>query len=119
MKSRAKPKSIRRSKGTAELEEAVKQSGERKYLLRLYITGATPRSTRAIQNVKRICEENLKGRYILEVVDIYQQPEKAKSDDILAAPTLIKQLPSPLRKLIGDMANTERVLVGLDLEPKN
>ena len=85
------------------------------YVLKLYVTGATSKSLRAITNIKRICEAHLKGRYQLEVVDIYQQPVLAKGEQILAAPTLIKQLPSPLRRLIGDMANTERVLLGLDL----
>ena len=88
---------------------------EEHYLLKLYVTGTTSKSIRAITNIKRICEAHLKGRYHLEVVDIYQQPVLAKGEQILAAPTLIKQLPSPLRRLIGDMANTERVLLGLDL----
>lgn len=89
------------------------------YQLRLYVTGATPKSMRAIAHIRRICEEHLKGRYELEVIDIYQQREMAKSADILAAPTLIKKLPLPLRKMIGDMANTERILVGLDLRPRD
>lgn len=75
-------------------------------------------SLRATENVKRICEKHLKGRYELEVIDIYQQPNLAEGDQIIAVPTLIKKLPSPLRKLIGDMSNVERVLVGLDLKPK-
>jgi circadian clock protein KaiB len=75
----------------------------------------TPRSTRAVENVRTICEEHLKGRYDLEVIDIYQQPTLAKGDQILAAPTLIKKLPLPLRRVIGDLSSTERVLVGLDL----
>jgi circadian clock protein KaiB len=78
------------------------QNGLR-YVLRLYITGSTSRSQDAIRNIKRICEEDLKGRYDLEIIDVYQQPELAKKDQILAAPTLIKQLPLPLRKLVGDM----------------
>ena len=78
----------------------------------------TPKSINAIQNIRKICEENLKGRYELEVIDIYQQPEYAKKEDILAAPTLIKKLPLPLRKFIGDMSNEEKILVGLDLVPK-
>jgi circadian clock protein KaiB len=86
--------------------------------LRLYITGITPKSTRAIQNIKKICEENLKGRYELEVIDIYQQPVLARDEQIIAAPTLIKKLPLPLRRLIGDMSDKERILVGLDLRPK-
>ena len=86
-------------------------------MLRLYVTGMTPRSTRAIENVRTICEEHLHGRYELEVIDIYQQPTLAKGEQILAAPTLIKKLPLPLRRVIGDMSSTERVLLGLDLRP--
>jgi circadian clock protein KaiB len=78
----------------------------------------TPRSARAIENVRAICEEHLQGRYELEVVDLYQQPALARSEQILAAPTLIKELPLPLRRLLGDMSDRERVLVGLDLRPK-
>ena len=87
------------------------------YVLRLYVTGTTARSSRAITNVRRICEEHLGNRYDLEVIDIYQQPALAKGDQIVAAPTLVKQLPLPLRKLIGDMSDRDRVLVGLDLRP--
>ena len=86
-----------------------------KYTLRLYVTGSSPRSVRAITNVKRICEEHLKGRYTLQVVDIYQQPALAAGEQVIAAPTLIKKLPAPLRRLIGDMSNTDQVLFGLDL----
>jgi circadian clock protein KaiB len=85
------------------------------YVLRLYVTGMTARSRRAIENVREICEAHLHGRYELEVIDIYQQPVLAKGDQIIAAPTLIKQLPLPLRRIIGDMSSTDRVLVGLDL----
>ena len=87
------------------------------YVLRLYVTGTTARSSRAITNVRRICEEHLHDRYDLEVIDIYQQPTLAKGDQIIAAPTLVKQLPPPLRKLIGDMSDRDRVLFGLDLRP--
>ena len=85
------------------------------YVLRLYVTGVTPKSTRAIANIKRICEEHLEGRYRLEVIDLYQQPQLAHGEQNIAAPTLIKELPLPLRRIIGDMSNSERVLVGLDL----
>ncbi|CAG1007173.1 Circadian clock protein KaiB [Methanosarcinales archaeon] len=101
-----------------EYEEAITKSGEEKYVLRLYITGITPKSTKAILNVRKICEESLKGRYELEVIDIYQQPILAKDQQIIAAPTLIKKLPLPLRRIIGDMSDKERILVGLDLRPK-
>ena len=104
--------------GDREYEKALKRSSEEKYILRLYVTGITPRSTKAIVNVKKICEEYLKGRYELEVIDIYQQPKLAKGEQIIAAPTLIKKLPLPLRRLIGDMSDTERFLVGIDLKPK-
>ncbi|MGZ6221064.1 MAG: circadian clock KaiB family protein [Syntrophales bacterium] len=103
---------------TGEFERALQEDGNEKYVLRLYITGITPKSTQAIQNIKKICEENLKGRYELEVIDIYQQPILAKNEQIIAAPTLIKNLPLPLRRLIGDMSDEERILVGLDLRPK-
>ena len=88
-----------------------------KYLLRLYVTGTTGKSVRAIQNVRRICEEHLRGLYELEVVDIYKNLPLARGDQIIAAPTLIKRLPEPLRRLIGDMSDEERVLVGLDIRP--
>ncbi len=102
----------------ATSSEALEAPPREKYVLRLFVTGMTSRSTRAIKNLKRICEEYLKNRYELEVIDIYQQPEKAREGELIAAPTLIKQLPEPLRKLIGDMSDTERVLVGLNITPK-
>jgi len=88
------------------------------YILRLYVAGQTPKSVDAITNIKKICEENLKGRYTLDVIDLYQQPKLAQGEQIIAVPTLIKKLPLPLRRIIGDMSNTERVLVGLDLRKK-
>ena len=100
-----------------EFERALEHSGEEQYVLRLYVTGLTSKSQHAITSIKRICEEHLKGRYQLEVVDIYQQPTLAKGEQIIAAPTLIKRLPPPLRRFIGNLANTERILLGLDLRP--
>lgn len=100
------------------LEEAIEGDKEEKYVLKLYITGSTPRSTRAIMNIRRICEEHLRDRYELEIIDIFQRPVLAKGEQIIAAPTLIKKLPLPLRKFIGDMSDTERILVGLDLRRK-
>ena len=88
------------------------------YVLRLYVAGVTPRSVQAIENVKSVCERHLRGRYELQVIDIYQQPVLAKGDQIIAVPTLIKSLPAPLRTLIGDLSDVERVLVGLDLRPR-
>ncbi len=105
-----------------ELEKSMQVSKNEKYVLLLYVTGMTPRSIRAIENIRKICEENLKGRYELEVIDIYQQPEYAKKEEIIAAPTLIKKLPLPLRKFIGDMSNKENIILGLNLvheEKKN
>jgi circadian clock protein KaiB len=100
-----------------EFEQALESTGTR-YILRLYVTGMTPRSQRAIENIKEICETHLAGRYDLEVVDVYQQPERAQEAQVVAAPTLIKQLPLPLRKLIGDMSDKERVLIGLGIRKK-
>jgi circadian clock protein KaiB len=97
------------------LEEAAHTPGAERYVLRLYVTGMTPRSGRAVKNLQVICDEYLKGRYDLEVVDVYQQPVLTKGDQIIAAPTLIKKLPLPVRRIIGDMSNRDRVLVGLDL----
>ncbi len=97
-------------------EESLGNSGTERYLLRLYVSGSTSRSLRAIANIKKICEEHLHGRYDLEVIDIYQQPQLLKGDQIIAAPTLIRKLPLPLRKFIGDMADQERILFGLDLK---
>jgi circadian clock protein KaiB len=85
--------------------------------LRLYIAGQTLRSTAAFANLKRICEEHLAGRYQIEVIDLIQSPQLAQGDQILAVPTLVRRLPEPIRKIIGDLSNTERVLVGLDIRP--
>ena len=100
---------------TKAFEEALKRLSQEKYVLRLFVAGMSPKSTQAIENIKRICEKYLAGRYQLEVIDVYQQPILAKDGQIVAAPTLIKELPPPLKKLVGSMSNTERVLVGLDL----
>lgn len=89
-----------------------------KHVLRLYVTGMTPRSIRAIANVRILCEQYLKGAYELKVIDIYQQPKLAAGEQIIATPTLIKHLPLPLRKVIGDMSDTEKFLIGIDLESK-
>ena len=91
----------------------------KEYVLRLYIAGTSSRSMRAVANIKEICESSLKNRYDLEVIDIYQQPVLTKGEQIIAAPTLVKKLPLPLRKFIGDMSDTERILVGLDLRPRD
>jgi circadian clock protein KaiB len=90
---------------------------EEAYILRLYVAGQTRRSLEAFANLKKICEEHLKGRYRIEIVDLIENPQLAKGDQILAIPTLVRKLPPPLKKIIGDLSNTERVLVGLDLRP--
>jgi circadian clock protein KaiB len=85
------------------------------FLLRLYVAGQTPKCIRAFANLKRICEEYLAGRYHIEMVDLLENPQLARGDQILAVPTLVRRLPEPMKKIIGDLSNTERVLVGLDL----
>lgn len=101
-----------------DFDLAMKKDSEGRYVLRLFITGMTPNSRKAIENVKKICEEYLQGCYELEIIDIYQQPIFAKEGQIVAAPTLVKELPPPLRKFIGDMSQTEKILLGLDLRKK-
>ncbi len=105
-----------KKKSIKKLKDKISNKSQQ-YLLRLYITGNTAQSMRAILNLKRICEEHLRGRYDLEIIDIYKKPELAKGEQIIAAPTLIKSLPHPLRKLIGDLSDTEKVLMGLDIRP--
>ena len=92
--------------------------GAEVWRLRLYVAGQSPKSLRAFANLKTFCEEHLPGRYEIEIVDLVQQPELARSDDIVAIPTLVRRLPIPLRKVIGDLSNSERVLVGLGLQPE-
>jgi circadian clock protein KaiB len=104
--------------GNNDWNDAIKKTGSEHYILRLYVTGSSPQSARSIANIKKICEEHLSGRYELEVIDLFQHPEMASSEQIIAAPTLIKKLPLPLRRIIGDLSGTERVLVGLDLREK-
>ena len=94
-----------------------KTAQEELWELRLYVAGQTPKSLAAFANLKKICEEHLKGTYTIEVIDLLKNPSLAKGDQILAIPTLVRKLPEPVRKIIGDLSNTERVLVGLDLRP--
>lgn len=103
---------------TKDFELALQETSKGNYVLRLYVSGMTPNSLRAIENVRKICAEHLEGRYQLEIIDIYQQPIFAKEGQIVAAPTLVKELPPPLRKFIGDMSQTERILLGLDVRSK-
>jgi circadian clock protein KaiB len=108
---------------TEAFEDALKRTALRraKYILRLYVTGSSERSLKAVYNLKKICEEHLPD-YDLEVIDIYKNPEAARDEQIIAAPTLVKKLPMPLRKFVGDLSNTNKILVGLDIykrqEPK-
>ena len=108
----------------ARTEEPVLNSKKTKrreegWNLRLYVAGQTPKSIAAFANLKKICEEKLAGRYKIEVIDLLENPQLAQGDQILAIPTLVRKLPVPVRKIIGDLSNTERVLVGLDLKPGN
>lgn len=90
---------------------------EKQWELRLYVAGQTPNSLKAFENLKKICEEHLAGQYRIEVIDLIENPTLARGDQILAVPTLVRKLPEPVKKIIGDLSNTERVLVGLDLRP--
>jgi circadian clock protein KaiB len=104
---------------TKEFEKALEGfSGEGRYVLRLFVSGMTPRSMNAIRNVKDICREHLQGRVELEVIDIYQHPDAVKDEQVFAIPTLIKKVPPPLRKFIGDLSDKEKILKGLELVPK-
>lgn len=97
---------------TAVVEE------EERWELRLYVAGQSPKSLRALSNLRKLCEQHLAGRYAIEVIDLVEEPSLARSDDILAIPTLVRRMPAPLRKIIGDLSNTERVLVGLSIRPE-
>lgn len=101
------------------LEENPKNTYEPKYILQLYVTGNTIRSSQAIKSIKKLCQEYLEGRYKLEVIDIFQQPARAKEAQIIAAPTLIRQLPRPMRKFVGDMTDEKKVLIGLGISYKD
>ena len=97
---------------------AARRAGSKEYLLRLYVAGQTPRSVMALNNLKTICEQHLAGRYEIEVVDLLVDPTLARGDQILALPTLIRRLPPPVKKIIGDLTSADHVLVGLDLRPR-
>lgn len=99
-----------RAESLKEFEQALSERSEQGYLLRLYVSGASPKSIQAINNIKQICEEHLPGRYELEVVDIYQQPQLAAAEQVVVAPMLVKKFPLPLRRLIGNLSNTRQVL---------
>ena len=102
---------------TIEEESEISKTESDRFELRLYVAGQTPKSIAAFNNLKKICEEHLAGKYTIEVIDLLKNPQLARGDQILAIPTLVRKLPQPLRKIIGDLSNTERVLVGLDLRP--
>ena len=97
---------------------AVPSAGAKAYVLRLYVAGQTPKSVSALNNLKQICEDHLQGRYEIEIIDLLENPQLAQGDQILAVPTLVRRLPEPIKKIIGDLSNTERVLVGLDLQER-
>ena len=113
-----KPQPNKKFDVTQEFEKALTTQNET-YVLRLYITGMTSRSAEAIASIREICEKHLDGHYDLEVIDIYQQPSLAKDEQIIAAPTLVKRLPLPLRRLVGNLSQEDRVLLGLDLRRKS
>ncbi|MEX1139764.1 MAG: circadian clock KaiB family protein [Bacteroidota bacterium] len=106
----------KRARTLGKPQPSASRRSRKEYVLRLYVTGTTSRSMRAIANIKNICESYLKGRYQLEVIDIYENPSLGSGEQIIATPTLIKKLPLPLRRFIGDLSNTGRVLLGLDLQ---
>ena len=107
-----------RAAGNGHMADGDGHGAAGRWNLRLYVAGQTPRSLAAFQNLKNICEEYLKGKYHIEVIDLMENPTLARGDQILAIPTLVRKLPQPIRKIIGDLSNTERVLVGLDIQPR-
>lgn len=104
---------------TKAFEKALKEDKKTQYLLKLYVAGTTTKSVNAIANIKKFCQEELSGQCDLEVIDVYQQPKLAKGEQIIATPTLVKKLPAPLRKLIGDFSNFENITIGLELKRKS
>jgi circadian clock protein KaiB len=106
------------SDAAADMEKALQSRRGERYILRLYVAGINPRSSAAIRAITEICQQHLEDRYDLEVIDIYQQPTLAKGEQIIAAPTLVRRLPLPLRRFIGNLSDKERILVGLDLIPR-
>ncbi len=103
---------------TLDAKSQFNEAGEEHFHLRLYVAGQTPKSVRAYENLKKICQEHLEGRYHIEVIDLMKNPQLAKGDEIVAIPTLVRQLPHPIRKIIGDLSNTDRTLVGLQIKPQ-
>jgi circadian clock protein KaiB len=109
---------IARKRKARDAEDGAARTDEEFWDLRLYVAGQTPKSMTAFANLKRMCEEHLAGKYRIEVVDLLKEPQLARGDQILALPTLVRKLPEPIKKIIGDLSNTERTLVGLDLRPR-
>ncbi|HEY2748566.1 MAG TPA: circadian clock KaiB family protein [Polyangia bacterium] len=110
---------MKKPSSTAKFEKALaKQPRSSSYVLRLYVAGTSPRSIRAIHNARTVCDDKLKGRYELEVIDVFQQPALAKNEQIVAVPTLIRKLPLPIRRFIGDLSDRDGLLIGLDLKRK-
>ncbi len=116
-KSRPKAKKPASSKSSSKNGTVLPKDGLTYWSLRLYVAGQTPRSLTAFANLKRLCEEFLPGRHEIEVVDLMKEPELARGDEIVALPTLVRKLPEPIKRIIGDLSNTQRVLVGMDLVP--
>src|SRR5262252_6922755 len=112
-----KRRPTKRAAGPTVSGKQIAVKASETYVLRLYVAGQTPRSLQALSNLKRICDEHLAGRYRVEVIDLLQKPQLAAGDQILAIPTLVRAIPKPARRIIGDLSNTERVLVGLDVKP--
>lgn len=106
-----------KSKITASRTVAKTKGASKKSLLKLYVAGSGPKSKSAIANLKKLCEDYMPGQYEIEVIDLIERPQLAKGDQILAVPTLVRRFPAPIRKIIGDLSNTERLLVGLDIKP--
>lgn len=116
----SRPTKTSRAKRSSKLETLLREASENeRYQLRLYVTGTSPRSSQAIANIRALCEAHLSGRYDLEVIDIYQQPGLAAREQIIAAPTLIKSFPAPSRRMIGDLSNPDKILVGLNIAQRN
>ncbi len=101
----------------AEKKQPQNESDNEKWELRLYVAGQTPKSIRAFANLKKFCEEHVAGKYSIEIIDLLKNPKLARGDQIVAIPTLVRKVPKPIRKIIGDLSNTERVIVGLDIRP--
>jgi circadian clock protein KaiB len=117
-KKASKTKKPIKTSVTAKKKIAVPRKGAKEWELRLYVAGLSPKALTAFANLKRICEEHLKGKYRIEVIDLLQNPQLARGDQILATPTLVRKLPPPIKKIIGDLSNKERVIIGLDLRER-